>query len=231
MAPIISRGLHGRRGDAPDDRVPPGQHVTRTSPSSPPVQFRTRRSSAGPSRSSARWTSRVAGRRRVPRAADRGSHPRYPLRDQMVEAGHRLVGRVRRHAARRARDRRRARRPALRRRLHHQLVLEDVTGGRAWSPSATTASRSSPNTAARRACSSPTSTSKRAPSGCEGLRLTATDEPGFWRSTATGTTAIHGASSGSHALPALRHRPRDDRQRGHARVHRLRGVRTLQVTV
>jgi DMSO/TMAO reductase YedYZ molybdopterin-dependent catalytic subunit len=32
MAPIISRGLHGRRGDAPDDRVPPGQHVTKDFP-------------------------------------------------------------------------------------------------------------------------------------------------------------------------------------------------------
>lgn len=32
MPPIISRGFRGRRGDAPPDRVPPGQYVTRDFP-------------------------------------------------------------------------------------------------------------------------------------------------------------------------------------------------------
>ena len=32
MAPIISRGFRGRRDDAPSDRVPPGQYVTRDFP-------------------------------------------------------------------------------------------------------------------------------------------------------------------------------------------------------
>jgi DMSO/TMAO reductase YedYZ molybdopterin-dependent catalytic subunit len=32
MSPIISRGFRGRRDDAPSDRVPPGQYVTRDFP-------------------------------------------------------------------------------------------------------------------------------------------------------------------------------------------------------
>jgi DMSO/TMAO reductase YedYZ molybdopterin-dependent catalytic subunit len=32
MAPIISRRFRGRRDDAPSDRVPPGQYVTRDFP-------------------------------------------------------------------------------------------------------------------------------------------------------------------------------------------------------
>jgi DMSO/TMAO reductase YedYZ molybdopterin-dependent catalytic subunit len=28
MSPVISRGFKGRRGDAPDDRIPPGQYAT-----------------------------------------------------------------------------------------------------------------------------------------------------------------------------------------------------------
>ena len=32
MTPIISRGFRGRRADAPSDRVPPGQYVTRDFP-------------------------------------------------------------------------------------------------------------------------------------------------------------------------------------------------------
>src|SRR5215813_14331049 len=32
MPPIISRGFRGRRDDAPSDRVPPGQYVTRDFP-------------------------------------------------------------------------------------------------------------------------------------------------------------------------------------------------------
>jgi hypothetical protein len=32
MSPIVSRGFRGRRDDAPNDRVPPGQYVTRDFP-------------------------------------------------------------------------------------------------------------------------------------------------------------------------------------------------------
>jgi DMSO/TMAO reductase YedYZ molybdopterin-dependent catalytic subunit len=46
------------------------------------------------------------------------------------------------------------------------LPLEEVTGDRPGSPTPTRVSRSHQSTAARRACSSPTSTSGRAPNGC-----------------------------------------------------------------
>ena len=50
MAPHISRGFRGRRDDAPSDRVPPGQYVTRDFPVLSAGPTRTRRSSGGPSR-------------------------------------------------------------------------------------------------------------------------------------------------------------------------------------
>jgi hypothetical protein len=56
----------------------------------------------------------------VPRAAERRGHRRHPVRDEVVEARHRLTGRLGRHAARPASDRRRARRPGLRRGVHNQ---------------------------------------------------------------------------------------------------------------
>src|SRR5207244_180126 len=56
----------------------------------------------------------------VPCPAERGDHPRHPLRDQVVEARHGLARRLRRHAPRRDRDVSRVRDPVLGRRLHDQ---------------------------------------------------------------------------------------------------------------
>src|SRR5262249_48305312 len=56
----------------------------------------------------------------VPRPAERGDHPRHPLRDQVVEARHRVARRLGRHAPRRDRDGSRVRDPVLGRRLHDQ---------------------------------------------------------------------------------------------------------------
>src|SRR5919199_6692965 len=57
---------------------------------------------------------------RVPRASERGRHGRHSLRDEVVEARHRVARRVRRHAARRSRDLGGVRRPVLRRRLYDE---------------------------------------------------------------------------------------------------------------
>ena len=117
----------------------------------------------------------------VPCPAERGDHPRHPLRDQVVEARHRLARRLGRHAAGRDRDVSRVRDRVLGRRLHDQPAArgrhrrQGVGRLRLRRPTAR-----SPSTAAPRACSSRTSTSGRAPSGCAGLRLQSTDEPGFW---------------------------------------------------
>src|SRR5262245_30236790 len=56
----------------------------------------------------------------VPRAPEREDHEGHPLRDEVVEARHRLGGRLRRHSPRGGRSRRRLRRRVLRRRLHDE---------------------------------------------------------------------------------------------------------------
>ena len=60
------------------------------------------------------------------------------------------------------------------------LPLDDVTGGKAWIAYEYEGEPLSPPTAARRACSSPTSTSGRAPSGSASSSCCAEDHPGYW---------------------------------------------------
>ena len=62
------------------------------------------------------------------------------------------------------------------------LPLEDVTGGKAWVAYGYDGEPLDPSTAARRGCSSRTSTSGRARSGCAASTLRDEDEPGFWES-------------------------------------------------
>ena len=106
MPPIVSRGFRGRRAaDVDPARVPPGQYVTADFPVL----------SAGPTPHTALelWDFSIIGEldepRRwtlggVPCPPERGNHPRHPLRDQVVEARHRLARRLGRHAARGDRD-------------------------------------------------------------------------------------------------------------------------------
>ena len=180
---FVSRGFHGRRAAMAREpgRVPPGQYVTQDFPVL----------SAGPTPHTPLDAVGLLDRRRnrraapldvggVPRAAERGDHPRHPLRHQVVEARHRLAGRLGRHAPRRRRHVRRyvvaaataATRPTCRSRTS--------PAARRGSCSSTTASRCSPSTAGRRGCSSRTSTSGRARSGCAGCACRRFDEPGFW---------------------------------------------------
>ena len=134
MPPIISRGFRGRRDDAPSDRVPPGQYVTRDFPVL----------SAGPTPHTPLDAVGLLDRRRggraapldvggVPGAAERRGHRRHPLRDQVVEARHRLA-----RASRSTRCSTASRPPAeyvvqfCDGGYTTNLPLEDVTGGKAW---------------------------------------------------------------------------------------------------
>ena len=180
----VSRGFRGKRRDdgGRADRVPPGQYLTDGFPVL----------SAGPTPHTRLedWTFSIVGEideprkldlGRAPGAAARGRHRRHPLRHPLVEAGHGLEGRLARHAARRRRDRGRLRRSrsataATRRTCRSRTCSTARRGSR----TATTASRSTPSTAAPRACSCRTSTSGRARSGCAGSSSANEDEPGFW---------------------------------------------------
>ena len=71
--------------------------------------------------------------------------------------------------------------PLLLRRLHDQPAAGGPHGRQGLGRHASTrVSRCRASTAARRACSFRTSTSGRAPSGSQGLRVMDHDEPGFW---------------------------------------------------
>ena len=206
----ISRGFHGRHREAADlTRMPPGQYVT----SGFPVL------SAGPTPRVAldQWSFVIRGELDEPRSWTWDELQALPREDITVDI-HCVTkwskldtdwtGRLDRHAAGRRRHGGRARAGVLRRRLHHQ----PAAGGRhrrqgRGSPSATTASRSTRSTAARRGCWCRTSTSGRAPSGCAGSSCGWTTSPASGRATATTTTAIRGASSATPATElAARHR-------------------------
>ena len=122
---------------------------------------------AGSSRSATATTSADLrlGRPARPRPAD--PHHRHPLRHALVEARHDLARRARADPARGGGCRRPALRPGHQlRRLHDQRAARGPRrprrdgGGRVRGRAA-----AAPSTAARRGCSSPTSTSGRAPSG------------------------------------------------------------------
>ena len=132
---FVSRGFHGRRNEDVDSaRVPPGQYVT---PDFPVL-------SAGPTPRTPldQWDFQIVRRGRrdapldvggAPGAAERGDHPRHPLRDEVVEARHRL--------ARASRSTRcwTGSRPSAEYVVEYadggyttNLPLADVTGGKAW---------------------------------------------------------------------------------------------------
>ena len=205
--PPISRGFRGRRREGADAaRIPPGQYVTTDFPVL----------SAGPTPHTPldRWDFSIVGEvdepRRwtlggVPRPAERGDHRRHPLRHQVVEARHRLggvsvdtlldgvetVGRVRDRSSATA-----ATRPTCRSRTSR--------AARPGSPSNTTASRSSPSTAARRGMLVPHLYFWKSAKWVRGLRLQTTTSRASGRSTATTTTATRGGSSATGATDAGR---------------------------
>ena len=175
----VSRGFRGRRRDADPARVPPGQYITKTSRFSPRVLRRTPRSRNGTSRSSARWRSSGRGRGRSSAPFDRRGHRRHPLRDQVVEARHRLAGRSvdmllegLAHGDYVARPATAATRPTCRSRTS--------PGERPGSRSRTTASRSIRSTAAPRGLLVPHLYFWKSAKWVRGLELRDEDEPGFW---------------------------------------------------
>ena len=169
--------------------MPPGQYVTDDFPVL----------SAGPTPHTPldEWTFEIRGGARaveldvgrVPRAAERDGHRRHPLRDEVVQARHGLGRRLGRHAAGAASS------TAARVLLAFSTAATRRTSrsrtcstGRPGSRTTTTASRSTPSTAARPGCSCRTCTSGRARSGCAAS------------SSATRTSP----ASGSVRLPHLR---------------------------
>ena len=179
---FVSRGFRGRRrrrwtgGPCAARPVPDRDFPVLSAGPTPTVRLET-----GASRSPARWTSPYVDLGGVPRPADRAGHASTSTASPS--------GRSSTRTGRGSRSTRCSRgvETAAEHVLAHcyggyttNLPLEDLIGGKAWSPTRTTASRSTRSTAGRPAYSSRTSTSGRAPSGCAGCELIATDEPGFW---------------------------------------------------
>ncbi len=181
----ISRGFQGRRrGDADPTRVPPGQYVTDDfpvlsagpTPHTPLAELELldldgavdRAGRAGPGTSSTRCPRETV-------TVDIHCVTKWSKLDTVWK------GVSIDTLARRRRDERRLRARVLRRRLHDQPAARRTSpAARRGSPTTTTASRSSPSTAARPGCSSRTSTSGRAPSGSAASGSRDDDEPGFW---------------------------------------------------
>ena len=200
MTPIISRGFRGRRDDAPSDRVPPGQNVTKDYPVL----------SAGPTPHTPleQWDFSIVGDVDEPRRWTWEEFRALPSEevtvdihcvtkwskldtvwrgvsvDTLLDGLETAAGYVVQFCDGG---------------YTTNLPLADATGGKAGSPSVTTASRSSRSMVDRRGIWSLTSTSGRARSGCEGCDSPPRTSPASGRSTATTTTAIHGASSGTGA--------------------------------
>ena len=149
-------------------RLPPGQYLTRDFPVL----------SAGPTPKVhlERWSFTIEGEIDEPRTWTWDELQALPDEEFTVDIhcvtkwtklDTTLEGRLARHAARRRRDRGGVRDVVLRRRLHDEPAARGPhRTARRGSPTATTASRSSPSTAARCGCSCRTCTSGRARSGC-----------------------------------------------------------------
>ena len=206
---FVSRGFRGRRRDSDADpsRVPPGQYLTDDFPVL----------SAGPTPHTPLERVDVRDRRRrraedldlgrVPRAPERDGHGRHPLRHPLVEARHDLGRRLGRHAARGGRARRPLRARLLRRRLHDEPPARGRH--RRQGVGRLRLRRRAARAGARRAgaaCSSRTSTSGRAPSGCGASSSATRTSPASGRRTATTSTETRGSSSATRATElAARH--------------------------
>ena len=183
---MATRGFFGRDRGERDERLPPGQYDTG---SSWPVLT----AEVTPKLATDTWTFRIDGL--VDRPTTWTWDEIHALPESTYEGAIHCVttwskfdmtlrGRLGRHAA--------ARRPARSRRRTYAVVLchtgyttnlplADVTGGKAWVAwEVDGRAPRPPTTAARPGCSSPTSTSGRAPSGWPASSLLDHDEPGFW---------------------------------------------------
>ena len=215
---FISRGFHGRRASRRGSGARPAGPVRDARLPGPlrrPDAAHAARPS-GTSRSSARSTSRAAGRWEEFRALPSEEITRrHPLRDQVVEARHRLARRLRRHAARRASRPRPSTSIAVRgRRLHDQPAARGRH--RRQGVDRVRVRRRAARARARR----PGADARPAPLLLEerevGARPAAAGDStsrASGRSTATTTTAIRGRSSGTGATDLAARRGRRDRRR------------------
>jgi DMSO/TMAO reductase YedYZ molybdopterin-dependent catalytic subunit len=129
---IITRGFRGRRGDS-GRQLPPGQYLTHDFPvlSAGPTpripldawEFTVTTEQGDRQRWS--WTDLMA-------LATESITARHPLRDALVQTGHRLARCLSRHAAQQCRDRGRLRPGPQLRRLHDKPAAGDLLDGKAW---------------------------------------------------------------------------------------------------
>jgi DMSO/TMAO reductase YedYZ molybdopterin-dependent catalytic subunit len=231
MTPNVSRGFRGRRADAPRDRVPPGQYATRDFPVL----------SAGPTPHTPleQWDFSIVGEVDEPRRWTWEEFRALPSEEvtvdihcvtkwskldtvwQGVSVDTLLDG--------------------LETAAEYvvqfcdggyttNLPLADVTGGKAWVAFRYDGEPLEPEHGGPARMLVPHLYFWKSAKWLRGLRLTTADEPGFWEITATTTTAIHGASSGTGATDlAGRRRPRRrarDAPRQDDRLRRARLART-----
>jgi DMSO/TMAO reductase YedYZ molybdopterin-dependent catalytic subunit len=102
------------------------------------------------------------------------------LRHPLVEARHDLGGRLRRHASRGDRPRLPLRPRVLRRRLHDEPPLEDVTDGKAWVAFAYDGEPLEPEHGGPARLLVPHLYFWKSAKWVRGLMLREDDEPGFW---------------------------------------------------
>ena len=132
---------------------------------------------------------------------------RHPLRHALVQARHDVARRAGPRPARAGAGQahRHARHGPLRRRLHDEHPARGAaTTTTSSSPTRTTASRSSPTTARRCGCSSPSGTSGSRRSSCASSRSCPRTARGSGSSTATTTTPTPGPSSGTGSRAVTR---------------------------
>ena len=233
MAPIISRGFRGRGDDVPNDRVPPGQYVTRDFPVL----------SAGPTPHTPleQWDFAIDGEVDEPRRWTWEEFRALPSEEVTVDI-HCVTKWSKLDTAGRASRSTRCSR-ASRRAAEYvvavcdggyttNLPLEDVTGGKAWVAFGYDGEPLDAEHGGPARLLVPHLYFWKSAKWVRGLRLTATDEPGFWESTATTTTATRGTSSGTGAtdLAGRGRRRASCAETPRAKTHRPRRARTGPAT-
>ena len=219
MSPI-SRGFTGRRPHADATRLPPGQYLTRDFPVL----------SAGPTPHTPldEWTFLISGAVDHPVSWTweelRALSAETPTVDihcvtKWSKLDTRWTGVVGRHPARRRGDRSRVRHGVVRRRLHANLPLEDLTSGKAWIAYEYDGTPLEPEHGGPARLLVPHLYFWKSAKWIRGLTLSSTTSRGSGRPTATTTTATRGGSSAIRATGdrcprpevAARSRPEGDR--------------------
>ena len=180
---FVSRGFHRRRAEPEPGRPGAARPVRDVRlpgalgrPDAAPAARELERS-----RSTARSTSRCAGAgTSSARLHERDRHEGHPLRDEVVEAGHDVGGRLGRHAARGRGDDRRVRGRRLRRRLHDESAARGCDRRQGVGRVRLRRRRLEPEHGGPARLLVPHLYFWKSAKWVRGLQLRAEDEPGFW---------------------------------------------------